>query len=45
MRYANGDDYLHRHRARQRYVELPLESVDRILDSDMAYWLKNPLAF
>jgi len=37
MRYANGDGYLHHHRAMQQYVALPLELIDRIQGSDMVY--------
>jgi hypothetical protein len=40
-RYANVGDHLHRHRAKQLYVELPLELTDRSQGSDMACSLKN----
>jgi hypothetical protein len=41
MRYANVVGHLHHHRARQRYVELPLGLTDRSQDSDTAYLLKS----
>jgi hypothetical protein len=35
MRYANVDDHLHHCLATQQCAELPLESFDRTLGSDM----------
>jgi hypothetical protein len=37
MRYASGDDHLHRLPSKQLYVELPLELFDRNQDSDKVY--------
>jgi len=45
MRYANAGDYLHRHQARQRYVELPSELLDHNQGSDMVYWQQIQLTF
>jgi hypothetical protein len=45
MRYANAGDYLHPHQARQRYVELPSELLDRNQDSDTVYLLLIQLTF
>jgi hypothetical protein len=45
MRYASGDDYLHRHRAKQRYVGSPSELLDRNPDNGKAYWRQNQLTF
>jgi hypothetical protein len=43
MRYANGDDHLHRPLAKQLYVGLPSESSDRTLGSDKAYLRQSQL--
>jgi hypothetical protein len=45
MSCANGGDYLHRHRAKQPYVVLPSELIDRIPDIYMAYLLQSQLNF
>jgi hypothetical protein len=37
MRYANDVDYLHHQPSKQLCVELPLELLDRIPDSDTVY--------
>jgi hypothetical protein len=45
MVYANGVVILHRIPAKQRYVELPSELLDRSPGSDTVYLMMNPLAF